>query len=226
MTQEEFQQAYSNTVIYSLFGLVFITNVLINVDHGTLPGCTNEIKAKLDINDFGFGVLGSVVYGGLTLGSAFATMIFSTGAWIKPTLAFTLIMNAICLYAFTLSSSYLITLALRTMIGFFQVFVCIYMPVWADAYGTEKQKSIWLTVLLLASPIGVVFGYTMTYYTITYLNSWEWSFYIQALCLIPCSACIFATPSRYIDIEYTINFRAECKKRAIKAYQKGRESES
>lgn len=51
------------------------------------------------------------------------------------------------------------------------------MPVWADAYGNEKQKSAWLTILLLASPVGVVLGYTLTYYMIENL-SWEWSFYI------------------------------------------------
>jgi len=87
------------------------------------------------------------------------------------------------------------------------------MPVWADAYGTEKQKSIWLTVLLLASPLGVVLGYTLTYYMEKYL-SWEWSFYIQAIALLPCAACILVTPSRYINIEYTIKFKAECVSKA------------
>lgn len=199
----EFNQAYSPSIIYSLFALVFITNVLINVDHGTLPGCTKEIETKLDINDFGFGILGSIVYAGLTLGAVFATMIFSMGPWIKPTLAFTLLMNALCLYAFTMSNSFLITACIRTMIGFFQVFPVIYMPVWADAYGTEKQKSIWLTVLLLASPVGVVMGYTLTFYMIKHLT-WEWSFYIQAMAIIPCSLCILITPNKYIDIEYTV----------------------
>lgn len=160
-----------------MFTLIFVANILINVDHGTLPGSTLEIELKLNTNDFGFGILGSVVYGGLTIGSATATMIFSKGQYIKLTLAGSLLLNAISLYLFTLSSSYLICLVLRLFIGFFQVFLVIYMPVWADAYGTEKQKSIWLTILLLASPMGVIFGYTLTFYMIKYF-SWEWSFYL------------------------------------------------
>ena len=92
---------------------------MINVDHGTLPGSTKQIKEKLNINDFGFGILGSVVYGGLTVGSAFATMIFSTGTYIKPALSCTLFMNALCLYAFTVSNSFIISSMIRSLIGFF-----------------------------------------------------------------------------------------------------------
>jgi hypothetical protein len=40
MAEAEFREHYSQTVIYSLFALIFLTNVLINVDHGTLPACT------------------------------------------------------------------------------------------------------------------------------------------------------------------------------------------
>ena len=45
--------------------------------------------------------------------------------------------------------------------GLFQVFFCIYFPVWADVYGNDEQKSKWLTYLLIASPLGVVMGYGM-----------------------------------------------------------------
>ena len=40
MAEAEFKEHYNTTVIYSLFALIFIANVLINVDHGTLPACT------------------------------------------------------------------------------------------------------------------------------------------------------------------------------------------
>lgn len=199
LAEAEFQSHYDKSVIYSLFVLVFFANIMINVDHGTLPGSTHDIEKKLNINDFGFGVLGSVVYGGLTFGSAIATMVFIRGEWIKPALTLSLLMNSVSLYAFTISTNFLISSVLRAMIGFFQVFVCIFYPVWADAFGNEKQKSIWLTILLLASPLGVVLGYTLTFYMQKYLT-WEWSFYIQAIAILPCVGCFMITPSKYINI--------------------------
>lgn len=87
------------------------------------------------------------------------------------------------------------------------------MPVWADAFGTEKQKSIWLTFLLLGSPVGVITGYILTYYMDMYFT-WEWSFYIQAMVLIPCSIVMFLIPHKYLDISFTQYFKQKCHERA------------
>lgn len=40
MVLQEFDKWYSKRVIYMMFFLVFITNIMINIDHGVLPGCT------------------------------------------------------------------------------------------------------------------------------------------------------------------------------------------
>ena len=111
---------------------------MINVDHGSLPGCFNAIKEKLDVGNLGFGILGSIVFVGLIFGSIAASGLFSQGDWIKPTLILALTLNAISLYAFTLSNSFYLMVFVRGAIGFFQVFVCIYMPVWVDTYGSES----------------------------------------------------------------------------------------
>ena len=119
LIDEEFQKQYNFKIIYAIFVLIFLSNVFINVDHGSLPGCSVEIKNDLDMNDFEFGVLGSVVYGGLTLGSAVATAVFSKAKLVKPALALTLLLNALCIFLFTISPSFYIDAFLRFLIGFF-----------------------------------------------------------------------------------------------------------
>lgn len=47
-----------------MFILVFVTNVLINVDHGSLTGCILVYEDYLKISDAYFGLIGSVVYAG------------------------------------------------------------------------------------------------------------------------------------------------------------------
>ena len=96
------------------------------------------------------------------------------------------------------------------------------MPVWADAFGKgESQKSIWLTGGLLASPFGVVLGYCLTYVISQNTKTdkapageWQWSFRIQAACLVPAVISILVTPSKYFNIEQSSQFRAECVARA------------
>jgi sugar phosphate permease len=119
LIDEEFYRHYNFKVIYAIFLLIFISNIFINIDHGSLPGCSVEIKKDLDMNDFEFGLLGSVVYGGLTLGSAVATGVYSKSKLVKPTLALTLFCNALCIYAFTTTDSFYFDAFHRFMIGFF-----------------------------------------------------------------------------------------------------------
>ena len=204
--------------------------MLINIDHGALPGGMAGIEATANINDWSFGVLGSVVYAGLTVGSAAATAILAHGPAVKPALAITLLLNAGCLAAFSLSATFAVLAFLRGLIGMFQVFCTIYMPVWADAFGKgEAQKSVWLTGGLLASPLGVVLGYGLTYVISKNTKTlgadgkpggphpageWEWSFRIQAACLIPVVISIMVIPSKYFNIEESSQFRTECVTRA------------
>jgi sugar phosphate permease len=138
LIQVEFYKIYNSKVIYYIFFTIFLSNVFINIDHGSLPGCSIEIKNDLDMNDFQFGMLGSIVYGGLTLGAGVATGVYSNPELAKPTLTITLILNSVCIFLFTMSNSFYIDAGLRFAIGFFQVFSCIYMPVWADAFANEK----------------------------------------------------------------------------------------
>ena len=132
--------------------------------------------ADLDLTPLEFGTLGSIVYAGMTLGSAAASAVFEKAKWIKWTLALTLFMNAVCLVAFTITNSFYVDVAMRFLIGFFQVFQCIYMPVWADTFAAESQKTAWLTFLILASVLGIVLGFSLTTVMVAWLT-WRYAFY-------------------------------------------------
>ena len=216
----KFNDFYNRKIICSVFSLVFICNILINVDHGSLPGCHEQIKTKLDTDNFGFGVLGSIVYVGLIFGSLVASGLFSKGKWIKPTLIGSLIFTGFFYWCFTLPTNFLLMVFIRGAIGFFQIFLCIFIAVWIDTYGLEAEKTIWLSLNMLAAPLGVVIGYTLTYY-MNVLHSWEWSFILQAICLVPCIACLVVTPSQYLNIEDAINFKRKCIDQIVQSKEDG-----
>ena len=77
-----------------------------------------------------------------------------------------------------MTEKYSLLVTSRFLTGFFQVFVSIYYPVWADRFGTtEKQKTTWMSVLLFSSSLGVLVGYIATAQLVQYL-SWQWTFYV------------------------------------------------
>lgn len=176
MVQAELDKIYDKKLIYILFIVVFLANVLINIDHGTLPACFEQLMKKLDMNHFKYGILGSFVFGGLMVGSVVSTALYSKGEYIKKTLIVSMVLLIVCLVGFTLSTSYGLSLFLRFATGFFQIFLVAYQPVWSDTFCSEKFKSIALTINMLAAPLGIVGGYMLTYYMNKHL-SWEWSFY-------------------------------------------------
>ena len=212
LVEREFFAKYNSNIIFLVFIVVFLSNIWCNVDHGTLPGGAGQIKQSLGLNDFKFGILGSVVYGGMTLGSAVASATFQKAFLIKPTLYIVVIMNSGCLFLFTISSNFYVCAFLRFMIGFWQVFVAIFMPVWVDMFAHESQKSAWLTFLILASPLGIVLGYSLTS-VMTQVRNWRWSFYVQALGLLPCALALILLPRRFVDVESASKVKSRCVQR-------------
>ena len=188
LADEEFSKEYPDEKLYKIFMLNFFCSVMVNVDHGSLPGCSEEVKHKMKIHNLGFGLLGTAVYAGLTIGSALGTKAYQNSKSIRHILSVSLLLNALFLVMFTLSANSTFNFAIRFCTGIFQVFISIFTPVWADAFGSEKQKVRWITILLLCSPLGVFVGFTLTSIMNSYKGlGWEMSFYIQALCVLPCA---------------------------------------
>ena len=95
------------------------------------------MQADLQLNNTEYGWLGSVVFIGLTLGSICASFTYQKFN-SKHVLVAVLMANAVSMACFTISSNYAILVTSRFFTGFFQVFVSIYYPVWADSYGTSE----------------------------------------------------------------------------------------
>lgn len=59
---------FSRSVRGMIFFLIVLTNLIINMDHGTIPSATSEIKEDRKIDDAALGIFGSLVYLGNLLG--------------------------------------------------------------------------------------------------------------------------------------------------------------
>jgi MFS family permease len=49
--------------------------------------------------------------------------------------------------------------------------------VWADSFGNERQKALWISYLIIATPLGTIIGYLMTAVFQDNIG-WRFSFYI------------------------------------------------
>lgn len=111
-------EGYSQSLVYMTLYAVFFANLFCNVDMGILPAGSTVIKEDLNINNAQFGVLGSVVYFGQTLGAALASGLLVR---VNPKfLLFTcLCCNIVALLAFTWRKDFWILALSRGLTGMF-----------------------------------------------------------------------------------------------------------
>ena len=102
-------------------------NLLINIDHGVIPAATTKLKDDLALDNSSLGLLGSVVYFGLTIGKD--PLVMRLGSFVAPPfikytppkviILVSLIFEMVCLVLFTATSNYIAFLFCRAGVGFF-----------------------------------------------------------------------------------------------------------
>lgn len=93
------------TVLNLIFIHIFTANIIINFDHGIIPAALTELKEDLNITNTNIGILGSLVYLGLTLGALITAPTFKMFN-PKYVMSITLILDAGALVIFPLLSHF------------------------------------------------------------------------------------------------------------------------
>lgn len=144
-----------------LFIVLALTNILLNMDHGTIPAATNEIMKELSIEEALLGTLGSLVYVGVLIGSfSLIKLIDITNR--KKLCFLTTIFNGLLIWSFTKVNNIPFLFINRIFVGICQAYVSIYFPVWIDQYGMKSWKTSMMAVFNITSPLGVIVGFILT----------------------------------------------------------------
>ena len=69
--------AINRKAVSATFALILLMNLLINIDHGVMPAGAIAIRQSLGISNTEYGLLGSMVFFGLVMGSLAATFVFN-----------------------------------------------------------------------------------------------------------------------------------------------------
>jgi sugar phosphate permease len=114
------EKTLSRKFRWLIFIVFLITNTICNLDHGSIPACIKELQYDLNAEKNTIGFFGSLVYFGNFVGSLFSMSVIN---YINRKLLFviTLVLNAICLYTFTIIKSKWILFINRIACGICQV---------------------------------------------------------------------------------------------------------
>ena len=185
--------------VYILF---IISNIFITLDHGSIPAstwCLYQIfKSNQEI-----GLFGSLVFVGNLLGSILYFYLINI-IHRKKLLIYSMISLSICLITFILTTNTLFLLSNRVILGVFQSYVIIYLPLWCNQYGITNKRSIMISFGQLTVPMGVFVGYFIGSICISVnkYDGWKYTFIIQSVAIFVMIIPFYYAPDSVFESKY------------------------
>jgi predicted MFS family arabinose efflux permease len=133
----------------------------VNYDSGAIPAVLEIIKKELDVSDGTMGVIGMVPYVGITIAApltGYAMQKYSQ----KTMLLYALMLNTVCTLALALAYNWVLVMIARFCIGLSQGPFVVYSAVWAEEFAPFSSKTLYVALLQLGVPVGVMIGYSVS----------------------------------------------------------------
>ena len=178
---------------------IFITLVTIatisSFDGGIIPQATTTLTKDWKKNDLTVGYFGASDYIGRVFGSLILAYIINIYNR-KKLLIISLFFKGILLSLSLFFKNFVINIIARGFSGISQVFFTSYFPVWADQFAIKESKSLWVMLVQIGNPLGIILGYGLSTILSVFgfgydenkkvLNFGEWriAFFIEGIILI------------------------------------------
>ena len=176
--------------------LYILINMIMMIDTGLFSSASTRIKQTLKIDDKKFGLFGSCNHSGRIIGTISFMFIFNIFN-SKYLLLIPLYINSFSIFLFTITDIIPLLFIARILNGFCSTFGFIYFPIWIDQFGIQTKKTIMMSLIQIASPLGMVLGYTMN--TILGSEKWKITLLIEAISLFVFVSIIFLIPKKYFS---------------------------
>ena len=185
-----------------VFILYLISNILISMDHGSIPASINELR-QLTSYDQSIGLFGSLVYFGNILGSMIFFNLINT-LNRKFLLLISLLGNSVCLFTFVIIENIPFLFFNRVLVGMLQAYITIYMPVWCNQFGLISQRNYMIALIQLVSPIGIFLGYFIASICINdqIYGGWKFAFLVQAFLILILTIFFLFIPINFFSKYY------------------------
>ena len=178
--------------------MIMIINLLISIinsmDTGLFTSASTIIKESLQIDDTKFGLFGSCNHFGRIFGTILFMFIFNYFNR-KNLLIISFFINCISIFCFTITDKIIILFISRVLNGFCTSFGIIYFPIWIDQFGIQNKKTLMMSLLQMAFPIGMIIGYTIN--TILGSAKWKITLLIETISLFICNLFVIFIPKKY-----------------------------
>ena len=193
-----------------IFSILFVISIVSAFDGGIIPQATTTMSYQWEKDDLYVGYYSSVDYLGRVFGSLILTKIMDNYNR-KLLIIYSLYFKGFCMCFSLITSNFYINIILRFFTGFSQVFFTTYFPVWADQFAIKKIRTIWVMLIQLGNPLGIIFGYGLSTILSVFgltcnensssikcsFSEWRVSFFIEGIIMILIGSIVWKFEDKY-----------------------------
>eukprot|EP00128_Syssomonas_multiformis_P018483 Colp12_sorted_trinity150504_noHs@25141 len=181
-----------------MFTLLIMIQVMLNYDSGAIPAGLSDIKRQFNLSYVEDGLLGSLVYVGLTVSCLISGPLLQR---FKPkrVVAFTLSLNAGFCLLFAAAPNTVALMFSRVGVGMSHAFMVIYTPVWVDEFAPRESCTLWMSLGQAGAPLGIMLGYLVSGIVSAQGGNVRIAFFIQTALLIPLILILYFVPGKYMN---------------------------
>ena len=131
-----------------LFKYLLLLNLLLYLEAGAVPALLVDLAREFSMDQFTTGLMGGIVYLMLSFGGPLAGVLLKNHS-AKPIILCSLFLNNLCTLFFGLTpeGNVWLLVATRGLIGFTQVVVCVYSPLWVDSHAPPSMRARYMSYL-------------------------------------------------------------------------------
>ena len=188
--------ALKRNVRWMIIIIYLLIDIFISMDTGLFTSASTIIKEYLKIDDKKFGLFGSCIHFGRIFGTILFMFIFNIFNR-KNLLIISFFINCISVFFLTITHNIIILFISRVLNGLCTSFGLIYFPIWIDQFGIQNKKTLMMSLLQMAFPIGMIIGYTIN--TILGSIKWKITLLIEIISLFICNICMIFIPKKYFS---------------------------
>ncbi len=140
---------------WTIMIIYLLISIIISMDTGLFTSASTIIKETLQIDDTKFGLFGSFNHFGRIFGTILFMFIFNFFNR-KNLLIISFFINCFSIFCFTITDKVIILFIAKIINGFCTSFGFIYFPIWIDQFGVQNKKTLMMSFLQIAFPIGMM----------------------------------------------------------------------
>jgi MFS family permease len=145
----------------SAFAALLVADFVITADYAVFPAAVLKVQEELKLSDLQIGLLGTVVYGGLTLSSVLSPIILGR-MHPQKVLAAAMFFSGFFTLCGALSWNWLVFAAFRFGVGLAHGPMYVYFPVWVNSNASDGVETRWMAMLQVMSPMSNIGCYALT----------------------------------------------------------------